>query len=107
MAEVVEPESRQPCFLRQSPPCRPPTIDMPGGVVLCNVISDYLCIVEFELRNKRGKLLVRRLYRAERFSPRPQPRQGERSHAGKGNHSLTRSRLRLANRDGALEEVNI
>jgi len=76
MPQIVEPKAGEPRFLRQGPPCRPPAIDVPRGVVPGKVVADNLGVIELELRNECGEDVMHRVYRSERFGPRQQPCQG-------------------------------
>jgi len=105
--QIVEPESGQARFLRESSPSRPPALHVPRRVKASNVVIDDPLTAERELRDESGKGEVRRLHGAKAFRPLAKPCERRKSHIGERDDPLTCSRLGLANRQRAGEQVHI
>ena len=98
MPQIVEPETGQARFLRQRPPSGPPTLHVPGRVKARDVVVDHSLAAERELRNERGKDVMRRLHGAKAFRSPAKPCKRRKSHVRERDNPFTSSRLGFANR---------
>src|ERR1700692_393031 len=106
MPEIVEPETGQPCFLRQGPPSRPPAIDVLCRVKPRDVVIHHFLPTESEFRNECGEDVVRLFRGSEGLRPCKQAREDRTSNRCQRDDTLPGSSLALADGQRPREQVN-
>jgi hypothetical protein len=94
--QIVEPETWQPRFLGQCPPCSSPAIDVRSRVKAGDGVTNDLFPAEGKFGNERGKDVMCRFHWAKEFGPCPQSCQGGASNVCQWDCPLPGSRLAFA-----------